>query len=96
MDSYEEGSRADLATIAIEHALLQMGTPELEKVKSRLKADYNITIGGCADHPEYLKQILCDLFGYCYQDILDDIKQVFKDIDMKCQMDEFYNVLRVK
>jgi len=95
MDSHE-GSKSDLVTIAVEYALLQMGTPELEKVKSRLKDDYNATVGDCVDHPEYLKKILCDLFGYCYQDILDDIKQVFQDIGVKDQMEEFYIVLRTK
>ena len=95
MDTHQN-SPSDLITIAIEYALLQMGPPELEKVKSCLKDDYAATIEDCFDHPESLKQILSDLFGYCYQDILDDIKQVFKDIDVEYQMKEFYTVLKVK
>lgn len=86
----------DLITVAVEYALLQMGTPELEKVETRLQNDYNCKIGDCLEHPEYLKRILCDLFGNCYQDILDSIEQVIKDANVDNQVDEFLMVLRSK
>lgn len=95
MDNHSNPKR-DLITVAVEYALLQMGTPELDKVESRLRSDYNCTIGDCLEHPEYLKQILCDLFGYCYQDILGSIEQVFKDASLEDQVDEFIMVLRSK
>ena len=88
--------KRDLITVAVEYALLQMGPPELDKVEARLREDYNCTIGDCLEHPEYLKQILCDLFGYCYQDILDNIEQVFKDANLNDQVEEFVTVLRAK
>ena len=88
--------KRDLITVAVEYALLQMGPPELDKVEARLREDYNCAIGDCLEHPEYLKQILCDLFGYCYQDILDSIEQVFKDANLNDQVEEFVTVLRAK
>ncbi len=45
----------ELITVAVEHALLQMGNPELEMVEYQLKNDYNCTIRDCLEHPEYLK-----------------------------------------
>ncbi|HET6518108.1 MAG TPA: hypothetical protein VFG25_07825 [Nitrosopumilaceae archaeon] len=95
MDNHTNSKR-DLITVAVEYALLQMGTPELDKVESRLREDYNCTIGDCLEHPEYLKQVLCDLFGYCYQDILDNIEQVFKDTKIKDEVEGFYQVLKTK
>lgn len=95
MDNHTN-SKQDLITVAVEYALLQMGTPELDKVESRLREDYNCTIGDCLEHPEYLKRVLCDLFGYCYQDILDNIEQVFKDAKIEDDVEEFYQVLRTK
>lgn len=91
-----QNSKRDLITIAVEYALLQMGPPELDKVTEYLRKDYNCTIGDCLEHPEYLKRILCDLFGYCYQDILDNIEQVFKDASLEEQVDDFVTVLRAK
>ena len=91
-----QNSKKDLITIAVEYALLQMGPPELDKVTTRLREDYNCTIGDCLEHPEYLKRILCDLFGYCYQDILDNIEQVFKDASLENEVDDFVMVLRSK
>lgn len=92
----QSNSKQELITVAVEYALLQMGTPELDKVLTRLREDYNCTIGDCLEHPEYLKRILCDLFGYCYQDILDNIEQVFKDASIEEQVDDFLMVLRTK
>ena len=89
--------KRELVIIAVEHALLQMGVPELEKVESRLKNDYNCKIGDCLEHPEYLKRILCDLFGYCYQDILDTIEKVIKDgSGLNAEVEEFLTVLKSK
>lgn len=88
--------KRDLITVAVEYALLQMGPPELEKVETRLANDYNCKIGDCLEHPEYLKRILSDLFGHCYQDILDNIEQVIKDANTDSQVEEFVMVLRSK
>jgi hypothetical protein len=95
MDNHKSMQR-DLITVAVEYALLQMGTPELEKVESRLLNDYNCKIGDCLEHPEYLKRILGDLFGYCYQDILDNIDQVLKDAGINHTVDKFFMVLKSK
>ena len=86
----------DLVSVAVEHALLQMGTLEFEKVEERLKNDYKCGIGDCLDHPEYLKRILCDLFGYCYTDILDAIDEVFKGAVIEGKLEEFVTVLKSK
>ncbi len=68
----------ELITVAVEHALLQMGSAELDLVKHSLKTDYNCTIGDCFEHPEYLKQVLNQLFGYCCEDILSTIEYVIR------------------
>ena len=84
----------DLITVAVEAAMFEMGPPELEKVKFRLKKDYNCKIEDCLDHPEYLKHILCDLFGYCYNDILITISKVIKGGTIEGQVGEFLIVLK--
>ncbi len=84
----------ELITVAVEHALLQMGTPELEIVESRLRDDYNCTIGNCLEHPEYLKQVLNQLFSYCCEDILSTIEYVIRGGNIDSQIEKFLTVLK--
>ena len=90
----EKDLQKDLITVAVEAALLEMGPPELQKVEFRLKNDYNCQIEDCLDHPEYLKRILCDLFGYCYNDILATITKVLEGDNIEGQVEEFLTVLK--
>ena len=83
----------NLVHISIEKALLNLGAPELEKVQVRLKNDYNCTIKDCYDHPEYLKRILYDLFGFCYKDIIDSIYDVLKGGNIEGRTKKFLKVL---
>jgi len=84
----------ELITVAVEHALLQMGKPELEMVEYQLKNDYNCTIGDCFEHPEYLKQVLNQLFGYCCEDILSTIEYVVRGGNIDNQIEKFLMVLK--
>lgn len=68
-----------VVSLAVEQALLQMGTPEVEKVKSILKEEYGCTTADSIDHPEYLKIILNDLYGNLYQDIIDSIYIIIRN-----------------
>ncbi len=86
----------ELITVAVEHALLQMGTAELEMVEYSLKNNYNCTIGDCLEHPEYLKQVLKELFGYCCEDILSTIEYVVKGGNVDSQVKNFLTVLNTK
>lgn len=86
----------ELITVAVEYALLQMGPPELELVENRLKNNFNCTIGDCLDHPESLQQTLNELFGNCYEDILDNIKQVVSGAVITPQVEGFLTVLKIK
>ncbi len=86
----------ELITVAVEHALLQMGTAELEMVEYSLKNNYNCTIGDCLEHPEYLKQVLKELFGYCCEDTLSTIEYVVKGGNMDSQVKNFLTILNTK
>ncbi len=86
----------ELITVAVEHALLQMGTAELEMVEYSLKNDYNCTIGDCLEHPEHLKQVLKELFGYCCEDIFSTIEYVVKGGNVDDQVKKFLTILNTK
>lgn len=83
----------ELITLSVEHALLKMGTPELELVQSRLKKEYNCEISDSLKHPEYLKKILNDLFGNAYEDILKTIRIRLKKTSMDKPMVQFLTIM---
>ena len=84
----------DLIVLAIEKALLEMGPVELEMVESKLTQDFQQTIHDCWKNPTYLKQVLCELFGNAYEDILKSIDDSFKKIDINDDLLNFMRVMR--
>ena len=53
-----------LFTIAVEDTLNEMGGPMLDMITWKLFREYKCSIPDCLDHPEYLKNILNQVFGY--------------------------------
>ena len=84
----------ELITVVVEHALLELGNIELEEVQTRLKNDYKCEIGDCLEHPEYLKQILNQLFSYCCEDIFSTIEYVVRGGNIDSQIEKFLTVLK--
>ena len=64
-----------LIIAAIEKSLLEIGKPDLNKVKQRLMEDYKRTFADCYDEPEFLNRILKDIYGNAYVTIVDSIKK---------------------
>jgi len=73
--------------------LLELGNDELEKVIMMLHKDYNISLDDCYDNPDSLKQVLQDLFGESYNDVLNSIKENLKEISTKPHTKNFINDL---
>ena len=80
--------------VAVEYALIIIGPQELETVKERLKGDYDITIENSLDNPEYLKSIMCDLFGNAYEEILDTIYRLVDDAKDEEIVKDFLYVMK--
>ena len=64
-----------LVSLSVEKTLLEIGKPEYEKVVNKLREDHKCSLHDCFDNPEYLKRVLCDLFGKSYDCILECIKE---------------------
>ena len=88
-------SYRELVAVAVEHALLVMGSPEFRLVETRLKEEYGITIKDSLDNPEHLKKILCEIFGTSYQDVLDLIYQVIDDSKDNAIVRDFLCVMEI-
>ena len=72
-----------LVSISIERALLGMGRPVYEKVVDRLYNEYHCYLTDCYVHPEYLSQILKDIFGFASWIIIKSINEDLKEFRNK-------------
>ena len=60
--SKEDQTDKDLISVIIEQALLRMGNGEYDKVAGKLREKYGCNLTDCAEHPEYLKTVLAEIF----------------------------------
>jgi hypothetical protein len=82
-----------LIIAAIEKSLLEIGKPDLNKVKQRLMEDYNRTLSDCYEEPEFLNRILKDIYGKAHVTIVDSIKKNLESMSDKKEVREFLEVV---
>ena len=90
----EQHMKKTMVTLALKNTLLQLGVQELDKVVDLLHKDYNCTLEDCYEYPQYLKQVLQDLFGNSYRDyILSSLTENMRDIMSQQSIKDFLQEL---
>lgn len=82
-----------LTALAIEKTLTEMGKPVYEKVANSIYKKYQSYIPDCYEHPEYLKEVLKDLYGNAYDVIVSSIEGQLYEFAYKKKMETFLTVL---
>ena len=85
-------TRKALVSITIEKSLLQVGKPVYDKVIKNLKTKYDCYLPDCYDHPEYLSEILENLYGNSHKIIVESINKELRDFS---EYDEIARFLKV-
>ncbi|MEJ2260683.1 MAG: response regulator [Nitrosopumilaceae archaeon] len=91
-DSLDEMKRT-MVTLAIKNTFLELGLEEFDKIVMMLQKDYNSSLEDCYDNPEYLKQVLQDLLGDSYNDVLNSLKENIKNISSHKSTENFLDAL---
>lgn len=89
----ENQMKKTIVTLALKNTLLELGIQEYDKIVSLLQKDYTCTLEDCYENPEYLRNILKDLFGDSYPDILNSLSENMKDILSQQSIKDFFQVL---
>ena len=89
----ENQMKKTMVTLALKNTLLELGIQEYDKISSLLQKDYSCTLEDCYENPEYLRNILKDLFGDSYPDILNSLSENMKDILSQQSVKDFLQVL---
>jgi len=83
----------ELFSAAVEDALAEIGTPSLEMVSNKLAQEYHCSLDDCLEHPEYLKKILNQIFGYADVVIIERLKENLAEFISEQPVHEFLLVL---
>ena len=79
-----------LISVTIENALLKRGGfTLLDEVNSRLYMKFNSSISGCCDRPDYLKEILKEMFGEAHHELLKSISDNLAEFDYNGLISQF-------
>ena len=75
--------------LVIEQTLLHIGKPAYDKVEAMLYKKYNSTIADSCDNPQYLCEILKEVFGKSYLEIINSIETRLTDFRHEPIIEEF-------
>ena len=89
----ENQMKKTMVTLALKNTLLELGIQEYDKVIALLQKDHNCTLEDCFENPEYLRNILKDLFGESYPDILNSLSENMESIPSQQSVKDFLQAL---
>ena len=82
-----------LITITIENILLEMGKPALEAFTKKLYKNYNCYLPDCYDHPEYLLEVLRELYGNASKTVVFEIMDSLKECSDQKPIENFIKII---
>lgn len=85
----ENQMKKTMVTLALKNTLLELGIQEYDKVVSLLQKEHSCTLEDCFENPEYLRNILKDLFGDSYPDILNSLSENMRSITSNESVKDF-------
>ena len=89
-----EKVRKGLVSVVIENALFDIGTGTYYKVTDELKKRYQCYLPDCYEHPEYLNEILKDLYGNSCTQIIKSITEELEEFSNQKPIAKFIDALR--
>ena len=78
----------------IEKSLTKIGKPVLEEISMMLYTKYKCNISDCYEHPQYLQNILEDLYGSASRVIIQSIEKDMEKFTHNKDVKEFLKVMR--
>jgi len=82
-----------IVTLAMKNTFLELGLEEFDKIVLMLQKDHNCTLEDCYENPDALKQVLQDLLGDSYNDVMSSLKENIKNISSHKSTENFLDAL---
>ncbi len=78
-----------LVSLAVEKTLLQIGRPVFDKVENLFREKYRCTIMDAYDHPQYLTEILKEVFGKSHVEVINSIREFLTNFKYEYPIEAF-------
>ena len=85
-----------MMSVSVYMALLDLGMDDFERIRQKLYDYYGRNISDCYNHPEYLKEVLEELYGNKSEEIVKSIRKYFGNEEEKESDTSFLGVLSEK
>ena len=82
-----------IVVLAMKNTFLELGLEEYDKIVLMLQKDHNCSLEDCYENPEALKQVLQDLLGDSYNDVMNSLKENIKNISSHKSTENFLDIL---
>jgi len=82
-----------IIVLAMKNTFLELGLEEYDKIVLILQKDHNCTLDDCYENPEALKQVLQDLLGDSYNNVMSSLKENIKNISSHKSTENFLDAL---
>ena len=82
-----------LVSLVVETTLLEIGKVTYDKVVHDLYKKYHCYLPDCYDHPEYLNEILKDLYGNASNVVTEKINQQLEEFSHHKSISNFLKIL---
>lgn len=83
----------DLVAATIELVLMKIGRLYYERVLYELYKEYRCFMPDCYEHPEYLQNVLMEIFGDCSKVIVESITKDLKNAVLNQDIEQFLQVM---
>jgi len=90
----QNDTRKTLVTLAIEKTLLEINKIYLEKFESMIYEKHRCPISDCYEHPEYLNEVLKEIFGNSYREIIASIEKYLNEFAYQYPIEQFLQKIK--
>ena len=77
----------------VEQSLLDVGKFALDEVGNKLYEKHQCYFADCLENPQYLREILEEIFGDGYKSITNKIKNRLEELENQKPIDDFLTVI---
>ncbi len=92
MGSFTEQYKIALVA-SLEIVLMSLSNTKYHLMVAKLNSIYDLTLGGCYEHPEYLKDVLKEVYPEDYDYIISEVKARLDELVNEPELMKFFEVM---
>ena len=84
-----DNAKNTLVGLAIEKTLSEINKSYLDKFEGAIYERYHCSTSDCYEHPEYLNEILKEIFGNSYMEVIKSVEKYLNEFSYQYPIEQF-------